>query len=192
MKNFRTTINVTNVSNMTNVTLSVLLLAIAEAMSGTACAAETERDGPWFAAKTGTLISYRIRQEAVIPGTPPKVAIITEEVTNVSPETVTVKITRKAAGVPDRITNSDRPRRISERQYVQMLKNIGTRQKEIDFKVSGMSFACQEYKLESEDPGGDADRPVSAWTTFCKDLPGWIATQSVGSFKRFEMLEVKK
>ena len=189
MKTFESTINVTKVAT---VTLSLLLLAIAEAMSGAACAAETERDGPWFAAKTGTLISYRIRQEAVIPGTPPKVAIITEEVTNVSPETVTVKITRKEAGVPDRITNSDRPRRISERQYVQMLKNIGTRQKEIDFKVSGMSFACQEYKLESEDPGGDADRSVSAWTIFCKDLPGWIATQSVGSFKRFELLDVKK
>ena len=42
--------------------------------------ADSQHDGPWFKAKVGTSIRYRITQPETMPGVPPKSAVITEEV----------------------------------------------------------------------------------------------------------------
>lgn len=171
---------------------AALLLGALGVMSGLAGAADSAHDGPWFNARVGTMISYRAKQAMPTPGAPDKVAIISEEVVGVTPDTVTVKLTRKEAGQPDKTSTANRARRISDKQYAEMLNSLGYERKSIEFKVSGQSFNCREYKREIDSPDGDPDRAVITWTTFCRDLPGWIASQSVGSLRRFEMLDVKR
>jgi hypothetical protein len=138
------------------------------------------------------MISYRVKQAMPMPGAPDKVAIVTEEVVAATPETVTVKLTRKEAGQADRTSTATRLRRIPEKQFSELFFSLGYERKAVEFKVSGQSFNCREYRREIDSPDGDPDHAVTTWTTFCRDLPGWIASQSVGSLRRFEMLEVKR
>jgi hypothetical protein len=159
--------------------------------------ADSQHDGPWFKAKVGTSIRYRITQPETVPGVAPKSAVITEEVVSATPETVTVKSTRTAAGEAERTNTATRPRRISGQQYDQFLRNIGYDRKGVDIKVSGQTFSCRQYERDYDSSDGNPDHSVRVWTVFCRELPGWVAAQRAGSASwkndevRFELLEVK-
>ena len=149
------------------------------------------REGPWFNAKTGTTITYRIKQEMPMPGAAPKVAVISEVVVASTPDTVTLKRTSKAQGEPTRESTSTQARRISSIEHSRLLEQLGYERNAVDFNVSGLTFKCRQYRREIESPNRDTDDSTMVWTTFCRELPGWIASQSVDSLKRFEMLDVK-
>lgn len=160
-------------------------------------AAESQHEGPWFKAKVGTMVRYRVTPPEAMPGKTPKSAVITEEVVATTPETVTVKMTRQAPGEADRVNTVTRPRRISGDQYGQFLSTIGYDRKGVEIKNSGLTFSCRLHEREFESSSGDPDHTVKVRTVFCRELPGWFASQRAYAVSwkndevRFELLEVK-
>jgi hypothetical protein len=171
------------------------LVALLAPLSPASAAQDT--DGPWQGARVGTAISYRVRQPMPMPGAPDKVAVITEEVTAATAGSVTVRITRREQGQPDRTQTVDRPRRMPGDQYAQFLKTIGDERRRVEVKVSGQAFDCRQHVREVDSEDRNPDHTVTTRTTVCRTLPGWIAAQrlSAPSWKtdqvRFELLEVR-
>lgn len=163
----------------------------------TASPAAAQLRAPWFNAKVGTMIRYRVTEEKM-PGMlgAPRSKTITEEVTAVTDSTVTVKVTRSEAGQSDQTSTITHPRTLTTEQSRQIDAMLGsTRNPKLIKTVSGHEFECFNYRRTIESPDGNHD--IWYHTIKCSELPGWIFVQSksradaMGGETLYEILEYR-
>lgn len=155
---------------------------------------EPTRPSPWHDARPGTAITYRL-SEPLAPGgaRTRRVAIVTEEVVGADATSVSVRVTRREDGVPDRVVARTYPRTLAASRHAQFLASLGPSRGTTTRVVSGRRLACSEHRSESA--GDDPRGRLVVSTTLCRGLPGWIHAQSVGRpadaalAPRFELLD---
>lgn len=155
---------------------------------------DPSRPSPWHDARPGTAITYRLSEPIATGGVRRhRVAIVTEEVIGADAASVSVRVTRREDGVPDRVVTSTYPRTMSASRHAQFFASLGPRRAAKTVTVSGRRLACAVHR--SEPAGDDPRRRLVVSTTLCRGLPGWIHAQSVGHpadpalAPRFELLE---
>ncbi len=166
------------------------------ASAGTAGAAPRAptRPSPWHDARPGAAITYRLSEPLASGGARTRrVAIVTEEVVGADTNSVSVRVTRREDGVPDRVVTRTYPRELTASRHAQFLASLGPRRDTTTRVVSGRKLACAVHRSESA--GGDPRGRLVVSTTLCRGLPGWIHAQSVGRAAdpalapRFELLD---
>lgn len=156
---------------------AVLLFAILLTDHPAGLAAGQLVEGPWFNARVGTRIVYRVSTPSPLPGGKAAVRTIAEEAIAVSETEVTLRIVRKSAGRPDEVSTRKVPRRIGSEEYTALFHGFGFVRPSPAMTVSGHAFDCSAFVKDIEVPGGE---PVRRYTTVCRRLPGWIFHSSVG------------
>lgn len=163
-----------------------VLVAIGSlAASGGAQAAKAV-EGPWFNARVGTRIVYRVTEPSRVPGVKARERTVTEEATSVTDAEVTLRVVQRIAGEADRTSTRKVPRTISEEQYTAAFHSWGFVRSSPPMKVSGHEFKCSGFEKDIDLGNGET---VRQYTTICRDLPGWIYRSTVGGEERYRMLE---
>lgn len=145
-------------------------------------------EGPWFNAKVGTRIVYRVTDPSPVPGAKSRVRTLTEEAVAVSETEVTLRAVQRSEGMPERTNTRRVPRTISDEQYSTVFHSWGYVRASPPMKVSGYEFKCSAF-VKDIDIG--KDESMRRHTTTCRDLPGWIYSVTMGSDELYRILEYK-
>ena len=164
---------------------AVLVGVAALAASGGAQAAKAV-EGPWFNARVGTRIVYRVTEPSRLPGVKARERTVTEEATSVTDAEVTLRVVQRTACEADRTSTRKVPRTISEEQYAAAFHSWGFVRASPPMTVSGHEFRCSAFEKDIDLGNGETTRQR---TTICRELPGWIYRSTVGGEDRFRMLE---
>ena len=176
--------------------VAITLLAAGPLQAKPAQSSNASPSGPWSDVKPGAMIKYRMSDPYAMPGVKSSVAEVTEEVTGVTGNAVTVKVTRREEGKPDQVTTQAYPRVRTRQQIEQFDTTVGPKKGSTTVTVSGKKLQCAQHLAQA--PGRSAERALTSTVVVCPSVPGWIYSQSVQRGKDstgttwFQVLEFRR
>lgn len=166
--------------------LATLLLSI-HALPASAQSSAEKVPGPWYNAKVGTKIKYRMAQEN--PYGENFSREVTEEAIAVGNDQVTVKITAVERGQAKE-KQETRPRFLTKQQLAEFQSSLGKRQQSTPIvPVASRSYKCDQYYTRKEDEDGEI---ISSRTVLINpEVPGWLVKVIENKLTTFDLLSVQ-